>query len=54
MTAQPVAAFAGEIHPLADLYPLLPADELAALAEDIKANGQEAPILLDDRIEATP
>lgn len=41
------ANFTGEIHPLADVFPLLDDDELQALADDIAANGQEFPILLD-------
>lgn len=36
-----------QIHPLADLFPMLPDDELAELAEDIKANGLLHPIMLD-------
>jgi hypothetical protein len=37
------------VHPAADLFPLLPADELRALGEDIKANGLQSPVVLDDR-----
>lgn len=35
-----------EFHPLANIFPLLEGDELTALADDIKANGQHEPILL--------
>jgi ParB-like chromosome segregation protein Spo0J len=34
-----------EIHPAADVFPMLPDDELAALAEDIKQNGLMYPIV---------
>lgn len=34
-------------HPAADLFPLMGADELASLAEDIKANGLRHPVILD-------
>lgn len=34
------------IHPAADLFPMLPASELQALADDIKANGQREPVVL--------
>lgn len=34
-------------HPYADKYPMLPADELAELAESIRANGLRQPIVLD-------
>jgi len=36
-----------KIHPVADLFPMLSEDELADLAEDIKANGLNFPIVLD-------
>jgi hypothetical protein len=40
-------AFSGEIHPVADLFPMMTDDELNDLAEDIKANGLIHPIVLD-------
>lgn len=39
--------FTGEIHPLADLFPMLPDDDLEALAESIAEHGQRDPIILD-------
>jgi ParB-like chromosome segregation protein Spo0J len=36
-----------EVHPLADIFPMLGEDELADLAADIEANGQQVPIMLD-------
>jgi ParB-like chromosome segregation protein Spo0J len=36
-----------EVHPLADLFPMMTDDELAGLAADIKANGLIHPIILD-------
>jgi hypothetical protein len=36
-----------EVHPVADLFPMLAADELAELAADIKARGLRHPIVLD-------
>lgn len=36
-----------QIHPVADLFPMMSDDDLASLAEDIKANGQTEPIMLD-------
>lgn len=38
----------GEIHEAADVFPMLPDDELQELAADIKANGLIHPIVLDD------
>lgn len=35
-----------EPHPTAALFPMLPPDELQEMAEDIKANGQQLPILI--------
>jgi hypothetical protein len=34
------------IHPAAELFPLLPAEELQALADDVKANGLLTPVSL--------
>jgi hypothetical protein len=33
-------------HPAAALFPMLPSEEMRALAEDIKANGQKLPIIV--------
>jgi len=38
----------GEIHEAANVFPMLPEDELADLAADIKANGLIHPIVLDE------
>lgn len=40
--------FTGEIHPIANLFPMLAADELQDLADDIALNGQHHPIVLDE------
>jgi hypothetical protein len=37
------------VHPAADLFPMMSADELAELAADIKANGLLYPIVLDGK-----
>lgn len=42
-----MTAFAGEVHPLADVWPLLVGDELAALAESIAEHGLREPIVID-------
>lgn len=34
------------IHPAAELFPMLPRDELRALADDIKANGLREPVVM--------
>jgi len=40
-----------EFHEAANIFPMLPDDELQSLAEDIKTNGLQVPIeLLDDKI----
>lgn len=38
-----------EIHPAADLFPMMGSDELAELARDIAENGQLEPIVIDDQ-----
>ncbi len=42
-----MSEFLGEIHPLAARWPMMPADELAALAESIAAEGLMHPLVLD-------
>lgn len=44
-----MTAFRGEVHPLADVWPLLDGDELAALAESIAEHGLRDPIVVDQR-----
>jgi ParB-like chromosome segregation protein Spo0J len=41
-----MTTFTGEIHPYADMFPMLPDADLDALAADISSNGQRHPILL--------
>jgi hypothetical protein len=36
----------GEVHPAAAVFPMLPSDELAELAEDVAAHGLREPIVL--------
>jgi hypothetical protein len=38
-----------DVHPVADLFPMLPADELAELAADIAERGLLQPIIIDDQ-----
>jgi hypothetical protein len=45
-TAEPVT-LTGEVHPFAERFPMLAADELDDLAADIAANGLLHPIVLD-------
>lgn len=35
------------VHPLADAFPMMPDDELEELAEDIRANGLNEPLVID-------
>lgn len=42
-----MTAFIGEVHPLAARWPLMPDDELDALAESIRADGLAEPIIID-------
>src|SRR5699024_1792299 len=43
------ATWSGEVHPFADLFPMLPDDELHLLAEDIRTNGLQQPLVIDSR-----
>lgn len=45
---RPTGEFTGEIHPLADRWPMLEPEELDALAADIAAHGLREKIVLDD------
>lgn len=38
--------FSGEVHPVANLFPMLPSEELQELADSIKQDGQLQPIVL--------
>ena len=38
-----------DVHPLADLFLMMPDDELAELAEDIRVNGLRQPIIRDKK-----
>jgi hypothetical protein len=42
------------IHPAADLFPMMTADELKALGEDIRKNGQGVPIILWEAEKGAP
>ena len=44
--AQPLDIFALPVHPAADEFPMLPADELQELADSIKANGLRQPLVI--------
>lgn len=44
-----MSEFLGEVHPLAARWPMMPDDELAALAESIAADGLSHPLVLDDQ-----
>jgi|GEM_PF-4608395 len=48
VTWQPLGEFTGEIHPLADRWPMLEKEELRALSADIAAHGLREPIVLDE------
>lgn len=39
--------FSGEVHPFAARFPMLPDEDIQALADDIAANGLQHPIILD-------
>jgi hypothetical protein len=39
--------FTGEVHPVADIFPMLDDDELESLAKDIRANGLLNPLSID-------
>lgn len=41
-----VDVFTLPVHPAAEVFPMLPPDELAELAEDIRANGLQHPIVV--------
>lgn len=47
MTPPASEQVARRVHPAADVFPMLPEDELDELAADIKANGLVHPIVLD-------
>ena len=42
--------FSLPVHPAAEVFPMLPPDELAELADDIKANGLAHPIVVKDGV----
>jgi ParB-like chromosome segregation protein Spo0J len=44
----PADPFTTPVHPAAELFPLMPEDELRDLAEDIKKNGLRFPIIMQD------
>jgi hypothetical protein len=43
-----IDAFDLPVHPQADIYPMLPADEMQELAQDIKINGLNNPIVVGE------
>lgn len=47
MTTADAPRFTGEVHPVADLFPMLEDSELEDLAADIKAHGLLHPVVLD-------